>query len=159
MKIYLAAPWPHRGDAATAALAIEAAGHTITEPWWTHPECDDHDELVRQAMKDIEGVAAADFVIVLQLAQSEGKAAETGMAMMMAKPIVIVNPNWVAATYQERGGNLFHHLLTVVPTLEEALVKVVEFEQAFAKMIAEYQAKLLDADAKLATAKGAGGKE
>ena len=147
MNIYLAAPWANRIEAVTAADAIEAAGHTITEPWWTHLESEDYDELVRQATKDIEGIAKADFVIVLQLAQSEGKACETGIAMMMTKPIIIVNANGHKATFAERGGNLFHHLLTVVPTLNEALAKAAEFEQAIARLIAEYQAKL-DAEKK-----------
>ena len=138
LKIYLAAPWAHRGDTQIAALQIEAAGHTITEPWWTHTESEDHDELVRQATRDIEGIAKADFVIVLQLAVSEAKATETGIAMMLAKPIVVVDPNWSKPGYK----NLFHYLLTVVPTMDEALVKASEFEQALARLVTEYQAKL-----------------
>lgn len=140
LRIYLAAPWANRNDAAAEGRKIEARGHTITEPWWNHPESTDREELVRQAQRDIEGIVAADFVIVLQLALSEGKAVETGIAMALMKPIVVVNPSGQPA-------NLFQNGLHSVATLTEALDLASEYEA----MLWEYSAKVEAEDAALGT--------
>lgn len=114
MNIYLAAPWANRDDAREAARHITEAGYDIMEAWWNHSESHDHDELVNQAYSDVAGIVRADTLIVLQLATSEGKAVETGIAIAQGIPVIVVG----------KRANLFHHLdgaVTVVETLGEAL--------------------------------------
>jgi nucleoside 2-deoxyribosyltransferase len=119
-RIYLAAPWVRRDEARAAGELIEAAGHTITKKWWEHrdvpiDQADRHLELEQQAIEDLEGVFRAQVFVLLNLATSEGKAVETGLALAYGKPIILVG---------ERS-NLFHYLVNPafrVPTIEEAIV-------------------------------------
>src|SRR3954464_15266950 len=89
-KVYLAAPWTHRPDALAAAQQIEAAGHAITEHWWRHADVplDQRDEIRAQAQADVDGVLAADVLVLLNLAKSEGKAVEQGIALQRGIPII-----------------------------------------------------------------------
>ncbi len=129
LRIYLAAPWANRDNARGFGERLEAAGFAITEKWWDQTPTDDHDELAVQATKDVMGVAQADLFIVLQLGQSEGKAVETGMAMAWAKPIIVVNPLGAPAV---GSGNIFHHLLHVVRSFEEAMKITAKVQAAYA---------------------------
>ena len=126
MRVYLAAPWDHRGDAAVFAAVLEERGHKITEKWWLHPDVGaypheakgkDLDELINQAWRDFAGVITAERLVVLQLAKSEGKAVETGIALRERIPICVYTPEGLY-------GNLFHYLPEVkkVRTMEEVLV-------------------------------------
>lgn len=112
MRIYLAAPWDHRDETRVFAKVLKQAGHVITEPWWEHHNVgaypyeakgSDLDELVNQAWKDYAGVLTAQRVVVLQLAKSEGKAIETGLAIAHKIPICVYTPEGLY-------GNLFHYL-------------------------------------------------
>lgn len=112
--IYLAAPWVHRDAAKAAAGSLRLAGHTITEPWWDHPDTSDPSELARQANADYIGVINADVLMLLNLVKSEGKAVEQGIALAHTIPIVAVGA---------RGSNIFQHLpdYTWVSSIEEAI--------------------------------------
>lgn len=125
MKIYLAAPWVCKNEAAYFAGKLEKAGHTITEKWWYHPEVEsypnadgspsDRTDLIAQAQKDITGVRYADVVVVLQLERSEGKAWEQGLAWAEKKPIIVYSP-------EKLYGNLFQVLARkIVTTHQEVL--------------------------------------
>ena len=112
MNIYVAAPWAHREQAKTAADAFVAAGHTIAEEWWNHRDVGVYPhsaegealaELQRQGIDDLTSLYQADVMVVLQLAISEGKAFEQGVAYNLDKPIIVISPNG------DRG-NLFHYL-------------------------------------------------
>lgn len=122
MKVYIAAPWIHRQDAIAAGEKAKAWGLEVTSRWFTH-EGDPNDpsghsssdEAIRQqAREDIADVMRADYVIVLNLAKSEGKAVETGIALHAGIPIVSVLPDG-------RRSNIFQALTVTVPTLEDAL--------------------------------------
>src|SRR3990167_2826242 len=111
MKIYLAAPWVAKEEARWTAQRLVSAGHKITKPWWEHREVAGYpgpvkgpalDELIQQAWEDWEGVVSADRVVVLQLAKSEGKAFETGLAAAYRIPICVVSPSG-------EHGNLFQY--------------------------------------------------
>lgn len=119
MRIYVAAPWIHKQDAIAAGKLLEAAGHTITSRWFTH-EGDPNDSagvtapnarIIEQAIEDIKDVRRAEMLIVLNLAKSEGKAVETGIALANDIPIISVGPR----------SNIFQTLGTEVDTLEEAI--------------------------------------
>ena len=119
MRLYIAGPWSHRHQVKDIAARFEQAGHTITEKWWDHPEVspDDTKELAKQADLDIIGVFDCDHFIFLNLAYSEGKCVELGMALMEDKPILAVGkPNTT----------VFHHLpeLKWVDTVQEAIERL-----------------------------------
>lgn len=129
MRIYLAAPWTCR-DAivARAVQQIEAAGHTLTERWWTHTDVNAeigtpeiHDELSMQAAKDITGVWNAQVFLLLNVEKSEGKAVEMGLALAYGTPIIVVG----------KPSNVFHYLqagITIVPDVETALAHIRDME-------------------------------
>jgi nucleoside 2-deoxyribosyltransferase len=109
MKIYLAAPWAHRGDMAGIAAQIEGLGHSLTWKWWETPDIPEGDwgnetKLREQAKNDLEGVRSADLVVVINSAKSEGKAFEQGVAISHGKPIIIVGKRG------EHSQNVFHYL-------------------------------------------------
>lgn len=117
MRIYVAAPWTHKADAARVAAGLEAAGHEITKRWWEHREVphyltddDSNDaELRQQAVEDVQGVLDADVFVLLNYEKSEGKAVETGIALAAGVPIIVVGQR----------SNLFHYLdVEVVPEAE-----------------------------------------
>jgi nucleoside 2-deoxyribosyltransferase len=122
--VYIAAPWTEREAAKQAASLLEAAGYTVTEPWWEHPVVDvehlsDHtEELRNQASKDWQGVRRADALLLLNLKASEGKAVEQGLALAAGIPIVAVGQPGVPYP------NVFHFLPHYywVGSVEEALV-------------------------------------
>lgn len=109
--IYLAAPWTHRFDARKARTELQRAGHTVPCRWL---EVADGADPVLEAQHDVQDLRAAEVLVVLNLAKSEGKACETGMALMLGIPVVSV--------YE--GANIFLKLPHVhqVNTLAEALV-------------------------------------
>ena len=125
MNIYLAAPWVHRFDAKEAAFKLEEAGHLLVTKWWLNEEIaafpdeafgEDLLALQIQARSDMLGVCDAGQVIILQLAQSEGKAVEMGIALSYRIPIMVVSPN-------RKRGNLFQYLpqIEFVKSIEEAI--------------------------------------
>lgn len=114
MKVYLAAPWKNRPEAQAAAAYLESKGHIITKRWWEHADVrdindpnqtdEDRQELVQQAVEDVEGVANCDVFILLNIQYSEGKTVETGLALAYGKPIIVVGKNT----------NLFHYLVNAL---------------------------------------------
>jgi nucleoside 2-deoxyribosyltransferase len=114
-KVYLAAPWTHRPDARAAAAVLERAGHTITERWWDCESLPATDaDLGRYAQADMDGVLAADVLVLLNLAKSEGKAVEQGIALQRGIPIIAIGADRT---------NVFQHLPAYrwVNSLREAI--------------------------------------
>lgn len=127
MRIYIAAPWDHKAEACAAATQLEAAGHTITKKWWEHPEVagflrndDDNDELAIQAVEDISGVWNANVFLLLNMAPSEGKCVETGLALAYGTPIIIIGQR----------SNLFHYLpgIPIVPDVATAIAYISDMD-------------------------------
>lgn len=109
MKIYIAAPWTEKAEAARVAGLLESAGHSITKKWWEHREVpsyltgfegEDFGELTQQAVEDISGVERADVFLLLNSSQSEGKAVETGIAIQC---------DWILRVLVGKRSNLFHY--------------------------------------------------
>lgn len=119
---YIAGPWSDRVAAEGIAKRFADAGIPVTHPWWhLEGEEDDHTYLRECAMNDIEGVVEADVLVVLNSAMSEGKAVETGIAIILMKPIIIIG---------ERS-NIFHHLnIPLVATPEMALELALKLREA-----------------------------
>lgn len=113
--IYLAAPWAHKAAARIARTALQAAGYTVTSDW-----IDQHDDtanpvdLAEQAIHDFNQVRKADILVILNLAKSEGKATELGVALASGKSVFLVGPRTI---------NIFYHMPTVhqVDTVQEVI--------------------------------------
>jgi nucleoside 2-deoxyribosyltransferase len=119
IKIYLAAPWVEREAARAARTQLQDDGYTVTSRWLDVDEAghqkdnpDDEPFYSAQAVNDLQDVARADVVVVLNLKTSEGKAVETGLAIAWTKPVIIIGEK----------SNIFHYLpgLPIVPTVGAA---------------------------------------
>lgn len=126
LKLYIAAPWIDREKMEDITKLFENKGHTITHKWWiqeggpAYEGAGRESELRSYALKDFEGVANSDVVVVMNTSKSEGKATEQGIALALNKPIIIVG---------ERGKeskNVFHYLenYTWIPTIDQALIEL-----------------------------------
>lgn len=121
-SIYLAGPWIDRHQMPGIASALEAKGHTITHKWWVYEGKGEEHETEKFmkdcAVKDYNGVADCDVVVVYNSAKSEGKATEQGIALALEKRIVCWTPTDSSPT-----SNIFHHMYHYkhVKTLEEML--------------------------------------
>lgn len=114
MNIYVAAPWKRKMNAALAADALTAAGHVITSSWIDYPgDTDDPEELAIEAVTDMQDIDDADVFVLLNLEPSEGKAVETGIALVEGLHIIGVG----------QPSNVFHYLPEIiwVDTLAEAI--------------------------------------
>ena len=116
IRVYLAAPWLHKADALVAQEQFEAAGFEVVSHWIQyHGDGANDAELQAQAVEDYaEIVAKTDAFVILNLALSEGKAFEFGVAYRQKLPCVVVG---------SRERNIFYHLPGVlqVETVEEAI--------------------------------------
>lgn len=119
--IYLAAPWKDREYARTVRVQFQAAGVVVNSRWLDFKGEEDvvKDATMKQeALHDIEDVVAADTVVVLNTSYSEGKAAETGMALILMKGLVLIG----------KPSNVFHYLdFPKVETVEEAIEVVKNY--------------------------------
>ena len=121
MRVYIAAPWVRKADAIMAGWDVEAAGHTVTSRWFHHGDGGDAMDstgitqpignIREQAWDDIEDVCGSDVLVVLNLEKSEGKAVETGIALIQNIPVISVG----------KRGNIFQTLAIEVETLQEAI--------------------------------------
>ena len=136
LRVYIAAPWVHKADAAAAKVQIEAAGFEVVSSWITsHVDVDEAQPeaaaiLREQALKDMKDLDRADIVVVLNLERSEGKSFEAGYAYGHLKSVVVVGG---------KENNIFWHLpaMDVVSTLEEA-VKSLHAIEARVKQFVEH---------------------
>lgn len=115
-KIYVAAPWAHRPEARDAAAFLVSTGHEVTSHWLNWPEGDHSSpaEQLHEALTDLNDINRADAVILLNdFPPSTGRAIETGYAIAIHKPVVLVGPI----------SSPFHYMPNVkqVSTLREAL--------------------------------------
>lgn len=120
MKVYLAAPWISKASMPEIAARIEDGGGTITHKWWEIEDGkndgskEDYQYHRGHAQLDMNGVSAADIVVVMNTASSEGKAVEQGIAIALGKPILIIG------TQGEFSKNVFHYMSNYrwVPTVD-----------------------------------------
>lgn len=117
--VYLAAPWVRRNEAIAAGELLTAQGMVVTSRWFHHAG-DPTDttgsrldivEVRQQAREDVLDVKRADYVVVLNLERSEGKAVETGIALANGIPVISVG----------KRSNIFQTLCHEVDTLDEAI--------------------------------------
>lgn len=112
-------------DALEVAKKVEFEGLKVISSWHslgydsTVYEAPAHD-MTKEAVRDLEELAAADAVLYLNLAKSEGKAVELGYALATSKPVYVVGG---------RQNNVFLHLpwgITHLDTVEEAIERICD---------------------------------
>lgn len=118
MKIYIAAPYPMREQAAAWGRTLQADGHIITAEWlWVDEDVKTPEAQRSYAIKDLAHVDAADAVLLMtgyrgERAYTGGRHVEYGYALAKGKALVVC------------GGleSVFHHLDGVVnaPTFDAA---------------------------------------
>ena len=124
-KVYLAAPWKFKKEAAQARDKFVLNGIHVTSRWIDFVgDSDDPAVLEQEALNDIDDMEDADGMVVLQLEKSEGKAFEQGFFIggMIggSRKVILVSPDGSR-------GNVFQYLsyaYTMVSTVEEAIEEV-----------------------------------
>lgn len=122
-RCYIAAPWGNKPEALAAQQLFEAAGFEVTAHWITresHLTYEDmakpeyEEEMINQAVMDVEDIVASDVFVILNLDKSEGKATEFGFAYSLGIPTILVG---------ERTRNIFYFLPNVfrADTVEQAI--------------------------------------
>lgn len=110
IKIYVAAPFVHRGLALAAKLRLEDAGFQVTSRWITRESNLTNDdinnpahfkELQTEALNDVADIVSADAFVILNSEKSEGKATELGIAFIRKMPVYLVG---------DLSRNIFYHL-------------------------------------------------
>ncbi len=112
--VYLAASWSERGKASAAKYELQRAGIRVVSTWTEQADENDPVSLSVNAANDERELQSADAIILLNLAKSEGKATEWGMARQAGKLCILVGP---------REGNIFYNLPGIVQcdTLQDAI--------------------------------------
>lgn len=113
MKIYIAAPFALRGQAAEIAQHLGALGHRVTSRWITDDSETIGDEWAR---KDLADVAEANLLLAFNPMEwknigTGGRHVELGYALALGKQVVIFGVR----------SNIFHHLsdVRVIGRLED----------------------------------------
>jgi nucleoside 2-deoxyribosyltransferase len=119
MKFYLAGKYDDRAHLHEYIKELEVFGYTVTHDWTiVDPTIEDAEA---RAEKDIDGVAAADWVICVMTDPKypyRGTCTELGAAIALKKNIIIVNPDPKA----DHATSVFyrHHRVKHLNTWEEA---------------------------------------
>lgn len=119
VKVYVAAPWKRRLEAIEAGKVLAAAGFELTSGWFYETEVEGdltagNDALRPHALRDLQDVSRSDVIVVLNLEKSEGKAVETGAALISAIPVISVYGR----------SNIFQSLGIEVDTLDAAIAAI-----------------------------------
>lgn len=135
MRIYLAAPYAARAQVRQYAAELERIGFTVTSTWLeeTHEISSgtigaatavSDAEIAMHAAADLGDIDRSDLVVLLTEGAADlvggngtsgGRHVETGYAIALGKPVVVVG----------EPENVFHRLgraCTVVPTWHEAVI-------------------------------------
>jgi hypothetical protein len=108
LKFFVSGKIGEQGGAIEAMDALRDAGHVITFDWTTIPHLKPYDETVNAsreaALKEAQGVADADAVVLIAHESGVGMFIEMGMALALGKPIYVV-------TARPSRSMFFHHPL------------------------------------------------
>ena len=132
IKLYLASPFSDKDKMPELAKQFEDRGFVITRKWWEvedKTEAEKTPQFLRgEALSDIEGVKAANVVVLFNTKKSEGKAVEQGIAIANNIPIFAIGKRGAFSK------NVFHYLEHYfwVETLHDVLV-ILDFIKAVCK--------------------------
>jgi len=126
VKVYIAAPWVRKQDAIKAGKKFEEAGFTVVSRWFDHEgnpndstgAMSPDDDVQHQAIEDMNDVKSADYLVVLNLEKSEGKAVETGIALSYQIPFICVGPR--SNIFQILGNGMFESVEAAIEFLQVA---------------------------------------
>jgi len=122
MKVYLAACFEQQEEIKAKADELAALGIHVTSRWrFEDSSLPETPERFDQCARvDLEDIRDADYLVVLtdQTSQRGGKHVETGYALGLGKPVMIVG----------RKENVFHYL-------KRGIVNVANWQEAVAKLI------------------------
>lgn len=105
MKVYIAGPWADRELVKVISQGFDDRGVEITHRWWDFEgDYSEVEKMAEYARLDLEGVRAADVLVLINTRKSEGKAVEQGLALAWGKPIIGVGEKGAESK------NVFHHL-------------------------------------------------
>lgn len=119
MRVYVAAPWVRKAEAIAAGQRLEAEGFLVTSRWFDHNGdpldptglSSGRSDIRHQAREDLVDVCRSNALVVLNLEKSEGKAVETGVALITGIPVISVGTR----------SNIFQSLGYEVNTLDDAI--------------------------------------
>lgn len=122
MKIYLAAPYSQMELMREWEKVVEAHGHVCTAQWICGKE--KHMTTAEAGQMDLDDIDRADAIVSYVLPKgtmfsSGGRHVEFGYAL--AKQKILIN----IGTEPE---NIFHNLVTTVPTIEHAMLWLVRID-------------------------------
>lgn len=120
MRVYIAAPWPLRKDAAQLRAQLAVAGIGCTSNWIDVEKRTASDvQRIKMAQMDLGDVRDADALVLLNPDSYEnkgtgGRHVEVGYALALGRRVIVFGSI----------SNIFHHLpeVTIINTLE-ALVE------------------------------------
>lgn len=101
LKVYIAAPFPLKSEAAALMNFLVAAGHAVTSTWLRVDDMPDTDAAARLDLADVH---SADVLVALnppgwEVKGSGGRHVELGAALTLGKPVILLGPRT----------NVFHH--------------------------------------------------
>ena len=137
MRVYIAAPYVRKADAKDARLQLAGAGIECCSRWLDFEdggtiETTDPAILRQEGIADVRDMMGADALVLLNLAPSEGKSVEMGMALALAYyddaeaglppfPILVVG----------KPSNIFHYhpYVTMCDNLEHAIRILTDYAE------------------------------
>ncbi|AYC30514.1 nucleoside 2-deoxyribosyltransferase [Paenisporosarcina cavernae] len=114
MKFYIAASLRNRELVREVSMSLSLKGHIHTYDWTKNKQIESIEDLARIGSEEIEGVAAADTVIVL-LPAGKGSHIEMGMGIALGKRVIIYSENTDLNLLAET--STFYH----VPEVEQVI--------------------------------------
>lgn len=116
MVVYLAAPWARIADARAFREKLLDMGVTVNSRWldfqvdatkdYDYPE----DIMRHEAQNDLEDIDHAEFMVVLNLEKSEGKAVEQGYALARGIPIIAIGKRLNVFQYLDADNAKLYHV-------------------------------------------------
>lgn len=90
-KFYVATTLSNADQAKIVIRRLSDFGHQVTYDWTAHGKVSGHEAMQDVALKELEGVVSADFIVVLWPG-GRGTHIELGAAMATNKPIFFITP-------------------------------------------------------------------
>lgn len=135
LKVYIACAWIKGEEAIEARAAAVKAGLEVTSRWidrvpaknldttydYTKDVQYSDEDHQREAARDFDDIDNCDWFILINSAKSEGKVVETGIALAMGRPIVVVGPKTNTFLYFTPPD--MYHVNTIAEAIDVVLTK------------------------------------
>lgn len=122
MKVFVSGKTGREQETRALMTALEQNGHVVTFDWTTLPHLRpyaDHTAEAREAaIQELQGVLAAEVLVVLADERGVGMYVELGAALALGKPVVAISEG------ESRTMFMHHPLVRCVRTLDDVLPAV-----------------------------------